>query len=410
MPGVRGIVTPSRFYIRPVDQSNAASGSTLYTVNLDGAIAPSGALSNQGMAKFAGATTPVAVLVDQGKKFLSGFITPSATLTDQGRKFFVGSIAPIGSVTSGAVYSTALTGSMTPSGSVREIVTHALSGSVTPTGSIRALVSKALIGTVTPTGTITKLGSVRTDGAVGPAGSIRWQVEARLAGIVGPSAGLSARGVKIGAGSVAPSATVTQAASLRVSGAVMSTGGFTVGLRLSVGMAGTVTPSGSVSHAQAAGPTLYTVTLDGSVTPFAGLSLTYTAGPEPPIILPSSPGFRRGRHRARAQDEPQAATIPAAVFVIQQSGSVRPEGSRQFAIRRAGLATGFQTRAVGSIIRTPPVDVGDVLPPIARVPRLTRVAIFAGGTLRPAGTVTFRHLVNPIALGDDCDLMEGLFA
>lgn len=83
-------------------------------------------------------------------------------------------VAAFEAAVGGTVFNQAVSGSMTPAGSLTTqlLVSSALSGSMTPTGSISKVVSKTLTGSVTPSGTLIKLITKVLDGSMTPSGTI----------------------------------------------------------------------------------------------------------------------------------------------------------------------------------------------------------------------------------------------
>lgn len=186
---VRRSYQPGSYYRKSL---LTTSGSGAFTQALSGAITPTGALTMRVFRSVAGSMTPSGALVKETQRPLTGSIAPSATLARETRKPLSGAVAPSATLTRET--RKLLTGAVAPSGALESIRTFtlALSGAITPTGTLRGRAGKVSSGSITPSSELVRETRKRLEGAIAPAGSLTRRIARSLSGVIAPGGSLEA--------------------------------------------------------------------------------------------------------------------------------------------------------------------------------------------------------------------------
>lgn len=233
---------------------------------LAGPVAPTGTLTRKTTKPLTGQVAPTAGLTRRTLKFLAGPVSPSGALTRKTFKLLAGPIAPTGMLTK-RTRKAAFSGAVAPSAALanRLIRTIALAGAISPTGTlVRKTFHRGLAGAVSPTGTLTRRARKRLAGQIGappgwgsaPWGSSGWGGEwgalflkrkrfVSLAGQVAPTGTLARFVRKALAGAIAPSGAIAKRARKHgLAGEIAPTALLTRRVRKL--LAGQIAPSGTL--------------------------------------------------------------------------------------------------------------------------------------------------------------------
>lgn len=179
---------------------------------------------------------------------LTGVVTPAGTVLKAFGRLWGGAVAPSGLTVRQAQTSQA--GSLTPAGGLLRQVRKLLTGSLTPGGTVATIrtVLLSLAGTLTPGGVVNRQVRLIAGGAVQPVGTALKSVRRVFGGVVTPSGTIAFIGTLLlsVAGSLTPSGTVSRRINRLLAGS-LGPGG-SVSRLVSKGLSGTVAPSGTAAQ------------------------------------------------------------------------------------------------------------------------------------------------------------------
>lgn len=155
---------------------------------------------------------------------LSGAITPDGAIDKQAQKSLSGEASPSGSVAKSA--SRALDGSTTPSGTLSRSAQMVFASSISMVGDIVRSAAKVLAGTLEPSGALSTIKAVLVSfsGAITPAATVTWMITKTLAGSLSPAGDVIKSVAHTLTGAVAPAGTATKRLFLSVAGAIGAAG------------------------------------------------------------------------------------------------------------------------------------------------------------------------------------------
>lgn len=254
-----GAITPAGALLRAVAR------------RLAGAVTPGGALVSQPVLRRFGAIAPIGSLAQSPSQAIGGTIGPTgvhrATVSllhagtvapagEAGRhahKLLSGSLSPDSDLIAAIDRTLYLTGSLTPTGLLRQTAMQLYAGSLSLSGSVRYAPRLAHSGQVTPSGDLDTFParSVLLEGILGPTGSLQRSATQLYSGSLGPSGILDKAVLHLLAGTLASSGTVVRAATLQLDGALAPTGDVDleeISAGATIFLTGEIGPSGSLAQ------------------------------------------------------------------------------------------------------------------------------------------------------------------
>lgn len=193
-----------------------------------------------------GGITPTGTLVRSANLSLSGGITPAGAISHIANKLCAGSVGIAGALIRNvnAVYS----GSLTPVGALVRNVAALYGGSITPAGTLVRIINTAYDGSLTPTGVMTALIATAYSGVITPTGAVTKQVVKLFGGVTALTGALTKTIIKLMTGDLTPSGEMVtlKVVVLDVAGELEPAGA----LRMVVDkmLSGDVTPAGSLAR------------------------------------------------------------------------------------------------------------------------------------------------------------------
>lgn len=131
-----------------------ASSGTTFEQAVSGSMTPSGDLEKEIDFTVDGSLTPTGTITRLITQLLTGSINAVGSLVKSITKDFDGSVTPSGLLFTQMVIKQAVSGSSTPSGTIKKQINKILIASITPSGSLLRRIEKVLDGSLTPTGTV----------------------------------------------------------------------------------------------------------------------------------------------------------------------------------------------------------------------------------------------------------------
>lgn len=260
-----------------------------YTISIDGAFTPAGALANLGSKTLAGTLTSGGVLLKQASKLVAGATTPAGTLLKRPGKTLAGTLTSSGALAKTVTKTAA--GTLTSSGGVAKLAAKSFAGTLTSSGALQLarIVVITLAGTLTSAGTLTKRAGKTAAGSVTPAGALAKQIAKTLAGAMSPTGTISKLCAKALAGATSPSGLLAKLAKKTAAGTLTCSGTVGTAVVKLITLAGTLTSSGALRKLTAkttagtltsAGICVRAVTkvTAGAVTPAGGFAKTILKG------------------------------------------------------------------------------------------------------------------------------------
>lgn len=236
-----------------------AAGGTTFTINLAGAMTPTGTIAKVGSKSVGGTSSTSGTVRKAVTKPLAGANSPTGTLA----KFVV----------------KALAGALTPTGTIGliNVLLRSFGGAITPSGALQRDASKGLSGEVVPNGAVRKDASRVLSGTTAPSGAVRKDVSKLLAGASQPSGFLATLRVILRSygGSLAPTGTLRRETQKTVTGSTTPASSLVRDINKSLG--GALSTAGTLAK-------LLTRTFTGAVS-FVGTLTTGIAPQIPPVII-----------------------------------------------------------------------------------------------------------------------------
>lgn len=227
-----------------------APSSTLFPVNLAGAMASAGALTKRDAKPLTGATASAGALARQPRKALAGAMASAGQLTRRAGKALTGTAASTGALTVTRAVLRAFSGTLTSSGALTRQTSKPLAGAATSTGALTRRAGKALAGAVANAGTLATVKAVlRTfTGAMASAGALTRQTSKPVTGATTSAGALTRRTGKALTGALTNSGTLATArvVLLALAGAMASSGA--LARRAGKALAGATASTGALTR------------------------------------------------------------------------------------------------------------------------------------------------------------------
>lgn len=359
-----------------------ASG-TEYTQDASGGITPSGAILKESRKVLAGTLTDSgAVNKSTSKTFAGSLSSIVGTLAKQADKVLSGVLSSIvGTLTVAKTTAVALSGAITPSGTLSRLIDKILGSTLTSSGSVEKQTTKSFTGDVTPTGGLLKQINKTLSGAitsiVGTLEKIKLSLIS-LGGSLEPTGTITKQTNKTLSGDNTPQGSLLKSISKSLSGTVTSAGELLKSFIKT--LSGDITPQGSIvksTNKSFAGDVTPTGTatkqsyrvLEGSITPTGS-------------VLKSISKFLAGV--LTWAGDLIADYIPAGgnTFFKTLTGELTSSGTVQKSISKAFAGT---MASAGALLKSITKTFSGILVPTGEI--LKSVSKFFSGTLTSSGTL-----------------------